>query len=102
MAYNDLGKKRTKTSSARERSGAHGIKVEGLSVPATPHQHKATRGKSIPSKLDQMPGYVEDPFAMNPSLKGFLQAKPARGSEYFPVNPQHMKHDVTDPETRDR
>lgn len=91
LAYSGLDKKRDKVI-PREDTGKHGRAVDGIAAPATPYVSKSVPVKSAPeAKMRPMPSYGENPFDLNPQLKGFKQAKTWRGSQHFPVNAINFK-----------
>lgn len=90
MAYSGLDKKRSKVTEP-ERSGKHGIAVDGIASPATPSNKRGISKPTPEPRMVPMPSYGEDPFALNPQLKGFSNAKTWRGSSHFPVNALRLK-----------
>ena len=90
MAYRGLENKRDKVT-GKEQSGKHGRPVPGIAQDATPSHKYSARKPTPEAKMRPMPSYSENPFELNPQLKGFSQAKPMRGGEHFPVNPLRLK-----------
>ena len=78
-----LNEKRTGKSTPRERSGKHGTPIDGIASPVTPHNSKTIRTGTPEGGLRTQPGYNEDPFVLNPGMKGFLRAETDRSSNYF-------------------
>ena len=96
-----LGEKRTGKATKTERTGRHGMKIDGLDYPVTPHSSKRVEKGSIGPRLTQMPSYSENPFDLNPTLKGFKQAEPFRSAGRFPANTPRLFKNVMEAGARD-